>query len=54
MLSEGGRACAGYVLLAARVVMALYDELCGHDEPHTPDGVVEDAFDDDPPARRSV
>ena len=54
LLWDGGRARAGYVLLAARVVVALYDELCAHDEPHTPDGVVEDAFDDDPPARRSV
>jgi hypothetical protein len=23
--------------LAARVAVALYDELCAHDEPHTPD-----------------
>jgi hypothetical protein len=37
LLWDGGRARAGYVLLAVRVVVALYDELCGHDEPHTPD-----------------
>jgi hypothetical protein len=34
---DKGRARAGNVLLAARVVVALYDELCAHDEPHTPD-----------------
>jgi hypothetical protein len=64
LLLEIGRSCGSAVgwrqgscgqrLLAARVVVALYDELCGHDEPHTPDRAVKDAFDDDPPARRPV
>jgi hypothetical protein len=31
------RLVRGSVLLAVRVVVALYDGLCAHDEPHTPD-----------------